>query len=120
MAAKIQLLTSAAAGVTGATTKVGTGMPPVTFRTDGGYSLGGGGSGTKGVVVEASSDGGVTWGALMGVVGGQNITDNTTAQLSDLPDKTFASVPYYPGGHVRSRTGSTMVGTATVYMEFPR
>src|SRR5437762_8022576 len=119
MAAKIKLLSVAPAGTTGATTKVGTGMPPISFRTDGGYTLAGA-AGAKGVIIEASSDGGTTWGILMGVVGGANITDATTAQLTDLPDITFASVPYYPGGHVRARTGSGLVGNATVYMEFPR
>ncbi len=120
MPAKIKLLNAAVSSSTGATTEVGTGMPPISFRTDGGYTLGAGGAGTNGVIIEASSDGGTTWGVLMGVVGGQNITDATTAQLSDLPDKTFASVPYYPGHKVRARTGANMVGSATVYMEFPR
>src|SRR5438067_781480 len=119
MPAKIKLLTAAGPGVTGATTKVGTGMPPISFRTDGGYTISGA-AGAKGVIIEASSDGGTTWGAMMGVVGGANIADATTAQLTDLPDLTFASVPYYPGGHVRARTGSGMVGNATVFMEFPR
>jgi len=120
MPAKIKLLNAAPASTTGATIEVGTGMPPVTFRTDGGYTLGGGAAGTKGVSIQGSMDGGVTWGGLMGVVGGDNITDATTAQLNDLPDKTYASVPYYPGHKVRAITGSGMVGVATVYMEFSR
>lgn len=121
MPGKVKLLNLAGPGATGLAYKIGTGNPPITIRTSGGYGNGSGSAGTNGVVIEGSSDQGVVepWMTLMGVVGGA-ATDATTANLTDLPNLTVASMPYYPSTYIRARTGANMTGVATVFMEFPR
>jgi|SRR6516162_7969295 hypothetical protein len=125
MPAKTPLLKNAGPGTVGPWIKIGTGVPPITIRTSGGYTLGGV-AGQKGVTIEISGDQGVLEPAMvpMGVVGGGSNPDTTTGNLSDLPDQSVCSIPYYPASYIRGRTGTGMgLGTgtgATVYMDFPR
>jgi hypothetical protein len=121
MPAKVKLLNNAAAGATGHWIKIGTGPPPVTIRTSGGYALGSGTAGTNGVTIQISGDQGVNEPAMvpMGIVGGGS-TDASTANLTDLANLTVASMPYYPAAFIRAVTGANMTGNATVFMEFPR
>lgn len=121
MPSRVKLLNAQAAGVTGPTIKIGMGQPSYVIRVQGGFTLGGGAAGTQGVNIETSPDDGVTWVRDVGMVGGENVTETSTevAELVDLPDKTVAYIEHY-AKHIRARTGSGMVGSATVWMEMER
>ena len=124
MAGLLKLLNAQAAGVTGLGIRVGMAQPPITIKTQGGYTLGAGAQGTQGVNIESSMDStdGIngTWGRELGTRGGQNdANDVQTAELADLPNLDVAIITHTVR-FIRATTGSGMNGSATVYMEFPR
>lgn len=120
MPSRVKLLDTQAAGVTGASLKIGMGQAPYVIRVDGGFTLGGGSAGTNGVIIETSPDDGTTWDVDFGDFGGTGTTSETEERtLQDLPSGTIAFIRHY-AKHIRARTGANMVGTATVRLEMGR
>lgn len=115
MASKVKLLSAAAASTTGTAFKIGTGQQPYTILIRGGFGLGGGVAGTKGVHIETSDDN-TNWFRDIGVMGGVNLTEATTGELTDLPDQTIAIIQHH-ASWIRAVTGSGMTGAATVEVE---
>lgn len=116
----VKLLDGAAAGVTGLSFKNGTGQPPYTLYTRGGYTLGGGAAGTNGVNIEVS-DNDVDWARGIGVVGGENYTEAATTiqELVDIPAKSVIAIQQHHQ-FIRAVNGAGLVGTSTVVLEHPR
>src|SRR5689334_7026530 len=133
MPSRVKLLTTAAAGTTGTPFRIGTGAPPYSIRTIGGYTNGTGSVGTNGVSIETSPDltpadqsaptaaeiAAATWDRAIGIVGGQNETETQTGEFVDLHADANCVMQYY-ARWIRAKTGSNMTGTATVYLEMVR
>ena len=119
MPSRVKLLNVAAAGATGTTFKIGIGQPPYSIRVIGGFTNGTGAVGTNGVNIETSPDNGTNFNRAIGIVGGENETETQTGEMVDLHDKANCVIQYYCK-HIRAKTGSGMIGTATVYVEMGR
>lgn len=119
MPSRVKLLNTAAAGTTGSTFKIGMGQPPYSIRVIGGFMNGAGATGTNGVNIETSPDGGTNWNRSIGIIGGENETETQTGEMVDLHDKANCIIQYYCQ-HIRAQTGANIVGTATVYVEMGR
>ena len=123
MAGLVRLLAAKPAGTTGLGIRIGMAQPPISIRTQGGYTLGGGAAGTQGVHIESSYDStnGVdgTWSREIGTKGGPLDTEVQVGELTDLPDGETAIITHTQRW-IRGVTGSTMGGLATAFMEFPR
>jgi len=120
MASRVKLLDARLAGVTGLAFHNGMGQPPYTLETRGGYTLGGGAAGLNGVNIQISNDN-INWQRGIGLVGGENFTEATTAvqELVDLPNLSVVAIQQYHK-YIRATTGSSMVGSATVVLQHPR
>jgi hypothetical protein len=120
MPSRVKLLSDEAASTTGTTFKNGMGQPPYTVYTRGGYGLGAGATGTKGINIEVSDDGS-NWMRGIGLIGGENYTEasTTTQELVDIPDKSVIDIAQYHK-YIRAVSGSGMTGTATVVLEHAR
>jgi hypothetical protein len=117
----VKLLNAANANTTGQGIKIANSKQPFTIRTSGGYALGGGAAGTKGVQIQSSVDStnGIdgNWFMEEGQLGGPNVTEAAPAanDLIDIPNLSIIRIDK-PMKWIRA-VANTFTGTATVEFE---